>query len=226
MTTCTGGALPPVPSTPVTSMRPIRLLAALGLLGLLQPRTALFAQAQGSRWTIAFHASRDAFQGGASDTTTVPGVRVEVLPAPRVSYELSLGRRLGRTELLLDLGYANGALRASSSAVVLEDRTVDMIRWRARLLLARPVLGTSVVRLLLAAGPSVEHWTTTGFTDHDVIGGHFGAILRIGQGRVSYENQIFFGLSGSPFEARDVQAPSQRESLKTWSLGAGLRYRL
>jgi hypothetical protein len=107
-----------------------------------------------------------------------------------------------------------------------EDHTGDLIRLRARLLLGHSVWGNTVVRLLAAVGPAVEHWTASDFSDHTTFSGHVGVILRIGQGKLSYENRLFFGLGGSPFQAIDVPAPARRESLKTWSLGAGLRYRL
>ncbi len=192
------------------------------LLALLLP-TTLVAQRPGPRWALLLNVARESFGGASSDTSTIPGTTVEVYPASRLATEIGLVRRIGDWEVAFTAGYASGDLRARTDRLVLDDRTTSLKRYRGSLLLGRRLLALRAADLRLMAGPVLDHWTATGLGDRTAFGGRIGVALRIPLGRVALENRALFGVSPSPFNRRDLPPEAQIESLRSWSLGVGLR---
>jgi len=176
----------------------------------------------GHRWAIDVGIARDAFTGGSSDTTSLSGTEVEVVPAPRLAFEVGLSRGIGTWEIGLAGGYAAGALRARTDALVLDDRTGNVRRYRLALQAGRRLAGLGAATLHVTAGPLLDHWTTTGIGNRTTLGGRFGLVLRVPLGGVTLENALRFGLSPSPFRRRDLPPEAELRSLHTWSVGAGL----
>lgn len=200
-----------------------RVLLALSVLLLPAP---LAAQRPAARWALHLNLARESFGGASSDTSTIPGTTVEVYPAPRLATELGVSRRFGEWELALGASYASGDLRARTDRLVLDDRTTSLKRYRGSLLVGRQLLALREVSLRLMLGPVIDHWTATGLGDQTALGGRVGLALRIPLGRVELEHRALFGLSPSPFNRRDLPPEARIESLRSWSLGVGLRVSL
>lgn len=200
-------------------MRTSLIAALAAALSALVP---LAASAQ-DRWMFGITISRDAFAGGSSDTTTIPGTRVEVGPAPRMAVDIGLGRSAGLWELGLQIGHSSGSLRAKTDALILEDRTGSVTRWRVSLLAARRLATLERITLILQAGPAVEHWQSAGIGNRTTPSARAGFALRIPIGRLSFENNATVGIGGSPFRRSDLPAEAEVRRLLTWSIGAGLR---
>jgi hypothetical protein len=183
----------------------------------------LNAQAPGSLWDLRLDVSRDVFSGGSRDTTTIPGTEVEVTPAPRIALEVGVGRRIGPWRISLGAGYASGGLRAKTPALILEDRTGAVRRYRAALLMSRRLIGRGPASLLLLAGPAVDHWSAASIGDRTTLSCRVGLSARISLGGVAFENGVTFGLGESPFRRRDLPVEAGSRSLRTWSFGGGLR---
>lgn len=183
------------------------------------------AAAQG-RWLIGIGISRDVFTGGSDDTTSVPGTRLEVAPAPRTALEVGLTRSAGAWELGLQLGHASGHLRAKTDALILEDRTAGVTRWRVSVLGARRLASLDRVSLFLQAGPAIEYWESGGIGNRTTLSGRAGLAIRASLGRVSFENIATVGIGGSPFRQSDLPAEAEVRRLLTWSIGAGMRMAL
>lgn len=181
----------------------------------------LTAQERPAKWALRVEIARDAFTGASRDTTQ-PAAAVEVGPAPRMALELGLTRALGGWEIGVSAGYASGGLRARTDVVALDDRSSDVSRFRAALLLSRRVTRLGSVELYIAAGPSLDHWRASGIGNRTTLGGRGGLTLRIPLGAVSLENTVRFGLSGSPFRARNLPPEAEVLALHTWSVGVGL----
>lgn len=196
------------------------------LIGLtvLIPVLAVPAAGQGRppRWVLRLEITRDAFTGASRDTSMLPGAEVEVAPAPRLALEGGLTRHLGAYEIGFGAGYASGSLRATTDDFILDDRTGDVRRFRAALLLGRRVASFGPATLHLIGGPSVDHWKVPGIGDRTTVAGRAGLALRIPLGGIRFENSVRFGLGGSPFHSRDLPPETRVRTLRTWSIGAGL----
>lgn len=184
---------------------------------------ALAAQSRLARWALTLHLSRESFGGASSDTTSVPGTRVQVYPSSRLSTEIGVGRRFGAWDLWLGAGYAGGDLRARTDLLLLDDRTTAVRRYRGSVLIGRDLARLGGASLRLVGGPVLDHWSTTGLGDHTTIGARGGAVLRVPLGGLEFENRVLFGIGQSPFDRSMLPAEAVVESLRTWSIGAGLR---
>ena len=200
----------------------MRKTALFSLLA-LSVTAPLAAQEPESRWELRLDVSRDAFSGGSGDTTAIPGTEVEVTPAPRLAFEAGVSRGLGAWRISLTGGYAAGGLRAKSPALIVDDRTGDVKRYRAALLVSRRLIGRAGASLLLLAGPGVDHWSTSGIGDRTTLSCRVGLSTRIPLGGFTLENTLAFGLGGSPFRRRDLPVEASIRTLHTWSFGGGLR---
>jgi hypothetical protein len=194
-------------------------------LALLLPVT-LAAQRPAARWTVTLSLAHESFRGASSDTSSVPGTTVQVLPSSRLGTELGLNRRFGAWDVAISAGYASGVLRARTDLLVLDDRTTPVKRYRGALLVARRMTGIGETSLLLMGGPLVDHWTTSGIGDRTTLGARAGVALRIPMGPLELENRVLFGLGGSPFKKRDLPPEARIETLRTWSVGVALRLAL
>lgn len=198
------------------------------LLLLTQAAPPLMAQAAGagSRWTVSLALSRDAFTGASSDTTTIPGTRVEVVPTPRVAFEVGIGRQVGRWEIRLSGGYASGGLRASTKELFVDERTGGVDRYRASLMLSRDVAHLEAAVLSVTAGGLVDHWRVSALGDRTSLGVRGGVVLGIPLGRrIALENAALVSVGGGPFEKSALPPDATVSSLWTWSFGMGLRIR-
>jgi hypothetical protein len=193
------------------------------LLLLLLPLAPLDAQSAGG-WALTFGVSRESFSGASRDTSTVPGLQVDVVPTPRVAFELGLAREIGRWELGLGLGYAPGDIRATTEDLNFDDRTSGVSRFRAALRLGREVARLDAARLLLEGGVGVDYWRADVTGDRTTVAGTLGARLRVPLGSgFALENRALFTLGGSPFKKSALPPEAEVRSLRTWSFGVGLR---
>jgi hypothetical protein len=190
---------------------------------ILQLPSTLAAQRSAGRWALTLHLARESFRGASSDTTTIPGTRVDVYPTPRLATEIGVSRSFGEWELALGAGYASGALRASTDRLVVDDKTTSVQRYRGSLLLGRRLFRLRAASLGVLLGPVLDHWTTTGLSDQTAFGGRIGMTLRVPLGPLEFENRALFGLGPSPFNRRDLPPEAGIESLRSWSLGVALR---
>lgn len=181
------------------------------------------AQEPERRWALRLDVSRDAFSGGSIDTTAIPGTEVEVTPAPRLAFEAGVSRGLGVWRISLTGGYAAGGLRAKSPALIVDDRTGDVTRYRAALLLSRRLIRRGAGSLLLLAGPAVDHWSISGIGNRTTLSGRVGLSTCVSLGGLALDNTVAFGMGGSPFRRRDLPVEAGIRSLRTWSFGAGIR---
>ncbi len=184
------------------------------------------AQEPERRWALRLDVSRDAFSGGSIDTTAIPGTQVEVTPAPRLAFDAGVSRGLGAWRISLTGGYAAGGLRARSPALIVDDRTGGVTRYRAALLVSRRLIRRGAGSLLLLAGPAVDHWSISGIGDRTTLSGRMGLSTCVSLGGVAVENTVTFGVGGSPFRKRDLPVEADTRSLRTWSLGTGIRLAL
>ena len=201
-------------------MRKQTLLLVLLLVSAADP-SWLPAQQRTGRWTVTLGIARDAFTGASSDTTTIPGATVEVAPAPRLAVEAGVRRRAGAWELGLMIGYAAGALRARTEELLLDDRTGDVVRYRAALLVGRTLTPLGVATLVAIAGPALDHWEAGGIGSRTTVSGRAGLALRLSLGGLDFENTLTFGIGQSPFRQRTLPPEAKVHSLRTWSFGVG-----
>lgn len=191
------------------------LLASLG--------APLLAAQSTPRWALSLGASRDAFTGASTDTTSLPGSEVEVGPTARVAVEIGLTRALGSWELSLGAGYAPGGLRAKSGAVLVEDGTSGIDRYRLALLVGRRIATLDRAELIVLVGPGIDHWESSGIMSRTTLSGRGGLALRVPLGGLSFENRAMFGIGESPFHPSSLPPGATVRSVRTWSLGAALR---
>lgn len=216
----TGGvSTPPATLTPET---PMRILEALCLLAIFT--LPLAGQATGPRWLVQLGATGDTFWGASRDTATVPGEEIEVLPASRTGFHAGLSRRSGAWEIGVEAGYSSGPLRARTDALILDDRTGDVTRYRLGAVLGRRLVALGPAALLLVAGVGLDHWEADGIGGRSTLAGRGGLALQVPLGgAVELENRILLGIGPSPFRKEDIPPTAHRQSLRTLSLGAGLR---
>ncbi|HEY7682546.1 MAG TPA: hypothetical protein VH879_07865 [Gemmatimonadales bacterium] len=180
------------------------------------------AQQRTDRWTATLGITRDAFTGASSDTTTISGTTVEVAPAPRLAVEAGLRRRAGAWEVGATIGYAPGALRARTKEFLLDDRTGDVVRYRAALLVGRTLTRLGEATLVAVVGPALDHWEAEGIGNRTTVSARGGLTLRVPLGRLTFENTLAFGVGQSPFSSRTLPPEAKLHSLRTWSFGVGL----
>lgn len=198
------------------------------LLVLAPSLTPLMAQGTdaGARWSVRLALTRDAFTGASTDTITVPGVTVEVVPTPRVALEVGVGRRVGRWEVGLSGGYASGGLRASTEDLFVDERTGGVDRYRASLMLRREVAHFEAAVLSVTAGGLLDHWRVSGLGDRTTLGARGGGVLSIPMGRrLVLENIALVSVGGGPFEKSALPPGATVSSLWSWSFGLGLSVR-
>ncbi len=192
--------------------------------GLLLTASALAGQAPDRRWHLQVGAALEAFGGASADTSTIPGTEVEVRPASRVSMAVGLHRRWGAWETGVELGYGSGALRAATDELQLDDRTADVTRYRAALLLGRRLARLGAATLTLLGGPAVDHWELGGYGGRTTFAFQAALALRFPLGaRVEIENRVLGSLGGSPFQRKTLPPEAEIRSLRTLGVGAGLR---
>lgn len=192
--------------------------------GLLLATTALAGQAPDRHWQLQFGAALETFAGASADTSTIAGTEVEVRPASRVAIAVGLQRRWGAWETGIELAYGSGALRAATDELQLDDRTADVTRYRAALLLGRRLARLGGATLTLFGGPAVDHWELGGFGGRTTLAVQGGLALRFPLGaRVAVENRVTAGLGGSPFRRATLPPEAEIRSLRTLGVGAGLR---
>ena len=206
-------------------MRRVTLAAALAGLLLAGSSTPAGAQ-HDSRWALQLSVGRDAFGGASLDSVTVPSVEVEVVPAPRLAMELGLSRTMGAWEAAVSGGYSSGNLRAVTQDVAVDDRSGGIRRYRVALTVSRRIASFSPGSVHAVAGPVFDRWESSDLGGHSVWGGRMGAVLRFALGRASIENAVLFTLGGSPFDQHALPSGVVLRSLRTWSVAAGIRYRL
>lgn len=206
-------------------MRSLLCSLLLLLAPSLGPLTAQGSDA-GARWSVRLAVTRDAFTGASTDTITIPGVRVEVVPTPRMAFELGIGRRVGRWEVGLSGGYASGGLRASTEDLFVDDRTGGVDRYRASLMLRREVAHLRAAVLSVTAGGLLDHWRVSGLGDRTTFGLRGGGVLGIPLGRrLVLENIALLSVGGGPFDKSALPPGAKVASLWSWSFGLGLSVR-
>lgn len=182
----------------------------------------LAAQSEPRGWALRLEVARDAFTGASRDTLSVPGRAIDVTPAARPALDIGLSREAGGWEISLAVGYASGGLRARTGATAVEDYSGYVARLRAALLVGRRLAQLGSATLLVAAGPSIDHWRSSDIGNRTTIAGRAGLTLRVPLGPVLLENAARFGLGGSPWKEGDLPPGTELRALRTWSIGAGL----
>jgi hypothetical protein len=177
-------------------------------------------------WNLGLSVARESFTGAATDTVTVPGQRVEVTPTPRLNVEIAIDRSRGPWEFGLRAGYAGGSLRAKTDALILDDRSGGVNRWRMGLWVGRSIVTFQHATVSLLLGPGVERWSARGIGDHTTFGARAGLALRVPLGRLTLEHTASLGVSGTPFRRAALPAGATTRTMRTWSLGLGLRMHL
>lgn len=184
------------------------------------------AAQSGEGWSLGVSVARESFAGAATDTVTVPGQRVEVTPTPRLGVDVTIGRHRGPWEFGLRAGYAGGSLRAKTDGFILDDRSGGVNRWRIGLWVGRRIATFEHVSASLLAGPELERWSASGIGDRTTLGGRAGLALRVPLGRLTLEHTASFGVSESPFRRAALPAGATTHTMRTWSMGLGLRMHL
>ncbi len=196
-----------------------RLLLLLPFLA-----TALAAQAPAPRWSLRAGLSLESFRGGSSDTTTIPGTTVDVHPSPRLAWSVGLVRTAGAWSVGLEGGYSSGALRARAPSLLVDDRSGDVRRWRAALLLSRRIASPGPTTLSAMVSPALDYWVIGELGSRATPAVHAGLLLAVPLGgRVELEHRILYGIGGSPFKRTALPPEATIRSLTTLSVGAGLR---
>jgi hypothetical protein len=80
--------------------------------------------------------------------------------------------------------------------------------------------------LALSAGPTLDHWDTPGIGSRTVAGVRAGAVLAFSLGGMQWENRVTYGVSGSPFQKRDLPPGATVSALRTIGVGVALRFGL
>lgn len=192
--------------------------------GLLLAASALAGQSPAPRWHLQFGTALEGFGGASADTSTIAGTEVEVRPASRLAFAVGLHRWWGSWETGVEVGYGSGALRAATDELQLDDRTADVTRYRAALLLGKRLAHLGNATLTLQVGPAVDHWELGGYGGRTTFAALAGLALRFPLGaRVEFENRVQGSLGGSPFQRETLPPEAEIRSLRTLGVGAGLR---
>jgi hypothetical protein len=201
------------------------LSLALGLI----PSPAAHAQQRGNQldnraWAVALTVAHNSFDGASRDTVSVPGTEVSLRPGDRLGITATLSRRIGRWDLGLGLGYLSTHLLADGETLELRDKSEPWRRLRAEVLLAYRLVTFSQGALALGAGPTIDGWDTSSFDGRIVAGGQVRLSLDLTiAGRFTLLNQASLGWSGSPFTDQDVPSGAEQKTLRTLTLGSGLK---
>lgn len=202
-------------------MRWLGIIALCSSVGL---SSTAAAQTPGGGWALHVGLTRESFSGASADTTTIPGTEVEVVPAPRLGLEVGLGRKVRGWEVSLGVGFAGGGLRAQTNDLTLEDRTGAADRYRAVLRVGRELLRLEAARLILEGGVALDHWRVDGIGSQSTAAGLAGVRLRVPLGSgIALENSALFAVGESPFGKSALPPEATTSSIRTWSLGFGLR---
>jgi hypothetical protein len=162
--------------------------------------------------------------GHVAVSEAAPGVAAEVRPSGRPAVQLSVGRRYGSWGLDLEAGWAGGHIEAGNDALVIQDRTSDVSRYRLAIGISRRVASAGSGVIAVALAPTLDLWAVDG--EGRVRAGMEGRlVLRVPLGAVELENRIGVGLSGNPIEATDIGEVSDLRGLRAVLVGVGLRFR-
>jgi hypothetical protein len=162
--------------------------------------------------------------GYVAISEAAPGVAAEVRPSGRPAGHVSVGRRYGSWGLDLETGWAGGHIEAGNEALLIQDRTSDVSRYRLAIGITRRVASAGSGVIAVALAPTLDLWVVDG--ESRVRAGAEGRlVLRVPLGAVELENRIGLGLSGNPIEASDIGEVSDLRGLRTVLVGVGLRFR-
>jgi hypothetical protein len=162
--------------------------------------------------------------GHVAVSEAAPGVAAEVRPSGRSAFNLSVGRRYGAWGLDLEAGWAVGHIEAGNDALVIQDRTSDVSRYRLAIGITRQVTSAGRGVIAVALAPTLDLWAVDG--ESRVRAGAEGRlVVRVPLAAVELENRIGLGFSGNPIEATDIGAVSDLRGLRTVLVGVGLRFR-
>jgi hypothetical protein len=195
------------------------------LLSLLAAAPPIAAQmpADNTGWHLGGGVEAVRF-GHVAVSAAAPGVAAEIRPSGRPALHISVGRRYGSWGLELEIGWAGGHIEAGNDALVIQDRTSDVSRYRLAIGITRRVASAGSGVIAVALAPTLDLWVVDG--ESRVRAGAEGRlVLRVPLGAVELENRIGLGLSGNPIEASDIGEVSDLRGLRTVLVGVGLRFR-
>jgi hypothetical protein len=203
----------------------MRLHASL-LLALLaaSPPAAAQAPAESNGWYLG--AGVEALRFGhvvVSDPSEEDPA--ELRPSGRLALRLRVARSMGPWVAALEAGWADGHAEARNDVVAITDRTSDVTRYRVSVAVARRVATAGSGVLAVELAPTADLWEVAG-ENRVRAGAEARLVLLVPLGGVQLEHRIGVGLSGSPIEAAEVGADAEERSLRTLSVGLGLRTRL
>lgn len=184
------------------------------------------ATAQGAprsqRWgiTVAWEGTR--FGSTARDTAGPEAGEVDLRPTGRGGVRISVDRVAGPWRLTLEAGWAEGNAEAANGVVLIRDKTLELSRYRLASGLERRLTALGAGDIAAGVAPTLDLWTA-GSNEHARWGLELRLTARVPVGRLDLENRLAIGLSGSPLDEEDLEEEFQRRSLRSLSLGVGLR---
>jgi hypothetical protein len=202
-----------------------RVRAAAGLLWGLQAG-CLAAQSAGHPWQLSVISAGIRF-AGASVNLSPSAAGAGLRPSQRFGLGAGLVRRLGDAwEAGLELGAARGHLEIEGSTLALERKDFAVHRYRAALAVTRRVVRVGTGEVAVGGAATVDHWQVESASSRTRVGGEARLALRVPAGRWTLDNTVSYGWSASPWNTDELTAEYRRESLKTLTFAAGLRFRL
>lgn len=183
------------------------LLAAPGIGAAQQPRA----------WVVSGSVAQEWFSSAATGEATDFG------PSSGLAVSLGVTRRLDRWEASLVADSRPSVLRASDSESVLQLSSLSFGRTGLALTVGRTFQGAGSASIVAGAGLRVDGWTLPEDEHRWRAGAEAHAALRFEVGRVTLENRMTLGMSGSPFDAADLPDGYTRHRLAWMQVGVGVR---
>jgi len=154
-----------------------------------------------------------------------PGAAAEVRPSSRAAFHVELGRVIGAWGAGIEGGLAEGHIEARNDVVAISDLTADVTRYRLAIAISRSLVALRGGALGLELAPTLDLWSVDGM--QRVRGGaEARLVLLVPLGSWQLTQRLGFGFSGSPIEAADIGDVAEERSLRTLTVGLGMRARL
>jgi hypothetical protein len=113
-------------------------------------------------------------------------------------------------------------VEASNDAVSIRDRTADLSRYRAALVVGRRLTRVGAGSVSVELEPTLDLWSLDGET-RTRAGVQGGLTLRVPFGPLELEQRLVAGLSPSPLVSADVGGEFEVRALRTLGIGLGVR---
>jgi hypothetical protein len=203
----------------------MRGLCAVAGLCMMAHAKALPAQSADHEWQLAVVGAGIRFTGGS--VLLAPGAEgAEFRPNQRLGLGAGLVRRLGLWEAGLEAGVANGHPELEGRSLSVEQKALDVRRYRAALALSHRLVKLGAAEIAAGAAGTIDLWQVETADSRTRLGGEARLALRVPAGRWLLENMAAYGWSSSPWRQDELTVDYELRTLKTLTFAAGLRYRL